>query len=45
MHMFTPLFHELEGVVVYEDEEVEELMTKSMFDNCELRSVLVDVPR
>ena len=45
MHMFTPLHRELEGVVVYEDEGVEELMTKSKFDNCELRSVLVDVPR
>jgi broad specificity phosphatase PhoE len=44
MHMFTPLFPELEGVVVYEDEDVEELMTKSKFDNCELRSVLVDIP-
>jgi hypothetical protein len=44
MHMFTPLFPELEGVVAYEDEEVEELMTKSKFENCELRSILVDVP-
>ncbi|KAL3811534.1 hypothetical protein ACHAXA_010310 [Cyclostephanos tholiformis] len=44
MHMFTPVFPELEGVVVYEDEEVEELMTKSKFDNCELRTVLVDIP-
>ena len=43
-HMFTPLFPELEGAVVYEDEEVQQLMTKSMFKNCELRSVLVDVP-
>lgn len=44
MHMFTPLFPELEGVVVFEDEDVEELMTRSRFDNCELRSVLVDIP-
>jgi len=45
MHMFTPLFEELEGVVRYEDEEVEELMRgKGRFENCELRSVLVDFP-
>lgn len=44
MHMFTPLFPELEGVVVYKDEGVEKMMTESKFENCELRSVLVDVP-
>ncbi|KAL7532214.1 hypothetical protein ACHAXR_004494 [Thalassiosira sp. AJA248-18] len=44
MHMFTPLFEELEGVVQYEDDDVRELMTGGRFDNCELRSVVVDVP-
>lgn len=44
MHMFTPLFDELEGVVQYEDDDVRELMTGGRFDNCELRSVVVDVP-
>lgn len=45
MHMFTPLFEELEGVVKYEDEEVEELMKgRGRFENCELRSILVDFP-
>ena len=42
MHMFTPLFDELNGVVKYEDASVEELMS-SRFDNCELRSVKVDL--
>mmetsp|Transcript_28577 Transcript_28577/g.60599 ORF Transcript_28577/g.60599 Transcript_28577/m.60599 type:complete len:276 (-) Transcript_28577:203-1030(-) len=44
MHMFTPLFEELEGVVQYEDDGVRDLMTAGRFDNCELRSVLVDIP-
>lgn len=44
MHMFTPLFEELEGVVRYEDAGVEQLMTSGKFENCELRSVVVDVP-
>jgi len=44
MHMFTPLFEELEGVVQYEDDEVKKLMTLGRFENCELRSVVVDVP-
>ncbi|KAL7495436.1 hypothetical protein ACHAWT_004682 [Skeletonema menzelii] len=42
MHMFTPLFEELNGVVKYEDASVAELMN-SRFDNCELRSVKVDL--
>ena len=41
MHMFTPLFEELNGVVRYEDAGVAELMN-SRFDNCELRSVKID---
>ena len=45
MHCFTPLFEELEGVVQYEDDDVRDLMTKGLFDNCELRSVVVDFPR
>mmetsp|Transcript_33055 Transcript_33055/g.69566 ORF Transcript_33055/g.69566 Transcript_33055/m.69566 type:complete len:282 (+) Transcript_33055:21-866(+) len=44
MHMFTPLFAELEGVVEYGDDGVRELMTSKRFDNCELRSLVVDVP-
>jgi hypothetical protein len=43
MHMFTPLFEELEGVVQYDDEDVREMMT-GKFENCELRSVVADVP-
>eukprot|EP00956_Cyclotella_meneghiniana_P028350 scaffold65511_cov83-Cyclotella_meneghiniana.AAC.5 len=42
-HMFTPLFDELHGLVRYEDEMVQKLMSKR-FDNCELRTVLVDYP-
>lgn len=45
MHMFTPLYEELEGVVQYEDDDVKDLMTAGRFDNCELRSVLVDIPK
>lgn len=45
MHMFTPLFEELEGVVEYHDEDVRKMMTSEMFTNCELRSVVVDVPK
>jgi hypothetical protein len=41
--MFSPLFEELNGVVKYEDESVAELMS-SRFENCELRSVKVDLP-
>ena len=41
--MFTPLFEELEGVVQYDDEDVREMMT-GKFENCELRSVVADVP-
>lgn len=44
MHMFTPLFAELEGVVVYGDDDVRKLMTSNRFKNCELRSLVVDVP-
>lgn len=44
MHNFTPLYEELEGVVQYEDDDVRELMTGGRFENCELRSVVVDVP-
>mmetsp|Transcript_43313 Transcript_43313/g.79275 ORF Transcript_43313/g.79275 Transcript_43313/m.79275 type:complete len:279 (-) Transcript_43313:294-1130(-) len=44
MHMFTPLYEELEGVVQYEDDGVRDLMTMGRFDNCELRSVVVDIP-
>ncbi|KAL7511668.1 hypothetical protein ACHAXN_009340 [Cyclotella atomus] len=43
MHMFTPLFDELEGLVSYEDSIVEEIM-RDRFDNCELRTVVVDQP-
>jgi broad specificity phosphatase PhoE len=43
MHMFTPLFEELQGMVRYEDEEVKELMSYK-FENCELRTVMVDCP-
>ena len=43
MHMFTPLFQELHGLVKYEDEMVQHLMSER-FDNCELRTVLVDYP-
>ena len=43
MHMFTPLHKELEGVVKYEDEMVRELMSER-FENCELRTILVDYP-
>ena len=43
MHMFTPLFDELNHVVRYEDEMVKDLMSER-FDNCELRSVVVDHP-
>ncbi len=42
MHMFTPLFEELNGVVRYEDVSVAELMS-SRFGNCEIRSVKVDL--
>ena len=45
MHMFTPLFEELDGVVRYEDERVRKLMTNGIFENCEMRSVVVDVPK
>lgn len=38
MHVFTRL-----GLVQYQDEHVEELMTSSRFDNCEMRSVAFDV--
>jgi hypothetical protein len=44
MHMFTPLFEELEDVVRYEDEGVMELMGGERFYNCELRTVVVDFP-
>ncbi|KAL3788205.1 hypothetical protein HJC23_004672 [Cyclotella cryptica] len=44
MHMFTPLFDELHGVVRYEDKQVKDLMTAAKFDNCELRTVVVDYP-
>jgi broad specificity phosphatase PhoE len=44
MHMFTPLFDELDGVVRYEDKLVRDLMTAAKFDNCELRTVVVDYP-
>ena len=44
MSRFTPLYEELEGLVRYEDEEVRELMTRGKFENCEMKSVVVDVP-
>ena len=44
MHMFTPLFEEMESVVQYDDLGVREYMTGDKFDNCELRSVVVDLP-
>ena len=43
MHMFTPLHKELEGLVEYEDEMARGFMSER-FDNCELRTVLVDYP-
>ena len=44
MHNFMPYFDELKMLVDYGDDQVKELMTGSKFDNCELRSVIVDVP-
>lgn len=37
MHIFTRL-----GVVAYQDEEVEQLMTRTNFENCEMRSVAME---
>ena len=39
MHQFQPYLPEMMGVVSYEDEEVERLMTDRGFANCELRTV------
>jgi hypothetical protein len=44
MHNFMPYFDELKMLVDYGDDQVRELMTGSKFDNCELMSVIVDVP-
>lgn len=38
MHVFTRL-----GLVQYQDQQVEELMTSSRFENCEMRSVAFDI--
>jgi len=38
MHVFTRL-----GLIQYQDQHAEELMTSSRFDNCEMRSVAFDV--
>lgn len=44
MHMFTPLFDELKGLVEYADDDVRRIMTADKFANCELRSVVIDTP-
>jgi len=44
MHNFICQYAELESIVEYMDDEVKELMSSKRFDNCELRSVVVDLP-
>lgn len=42
-HNFMPYFEELEGLVEYGDEDVRKLMCSEGFENCELRSIVVDM--
>ena len=44
-HNFMPYFEELQGLVEYGDEDVRGLMCSDGFENCELRSVVVDIPQ
>ena len=44
MHNFICQHAELESIVEYMDDDVKELMSSKRFDNCEMRSVVVDLP-
>ena len=44
MHNFICQYAELESIVEYMDDDVKELMNSKRFDNCEMRSVVVDFP-